>query len=178
MGPPPRAVERQLWQLLHAHHVDALAPAEPASRDVERLAAVYDGTLFTEAAGYRGPGVGRPPAVVALGAYGALGAPTPDTLARVDAMVGAVAPRPELFLYAIDETCASPRAGEWKRAFAAHPPPRPVAVAQTCDDPPDRQAVDIAMLSATASRAGPPRRRAPSGRRAFIYNGMLPAPAR
>ena len=173
LGPAGGAIERQLWQLLHAHHIDALAPLTRVA-DVERLTAVYDGTLFTEAAGYRGPGVGRPPAVVALGSYGTLGAPTPDTLARVDAMIARMPPGPELFLYAIDESCKSPRGGEWKRAFAGHPTPRPVPVAQTCDGPPDRQAVDIAMLSAISFARGTTAAARASGRRAFIYNGMLP----
>jgi hypothetical protein len=173
MGAAAGAIERQLWQLLHAHHVDALAPLTGAA-EVERLASVYDGTLFTAAAGYRGPGVGRLPAVVALGAYGTLGAPSPEALARVDAMVARLPPGPELFLYAIDESCQSPRAGDWKRALAGHPPPRPVAVGQTCDDPPDRQAADIVMLSAGNFPRGVTAAARASGRRAFIYNGVLP----
>ena len=167
------AVERQLWQLLHAHHVDALAPLTRL-QDVERLAAAYDGSLFTDGPGYHGPGIGRPPAVVALGAYGTLGAPSADTLARVDAMVTRMPPGPELVLYAIDESCKSPRAADWKGAFADHPPPRPVAVAQTCADPPDRQAGDIAMLPADSFARGTPAGARAAGRRAFIYNGMLP----
>jgi len=168
------AIERQLWQVLHAHHIDALAPLLEAS-DVERLAKVYDGTLFTEAAGYLGPGAGLPPAVVALGTYGDLGEPTPGVLARVDAMVTRLPAGLDLFLYAIDESCKSPRAGDWQRALADHPPPRPLAVAQTCDDPPAEQSVDIAMLSAGGfTRATPAEARA-AGRRAFIYNGILPA---
>jgi len=168
------AVERQLWQLLHAHHIDALAPLLEVA-DVDRLSKVYDGTLFSEAAGYRGPGAGQPPAVVALGTYGDLGEPTPAVLARVDAMVARLPAGLDTFLYAIDESCKSPRAGDWKRALAGHPPPRPLAVAQTCDDPPAQQDVDVAMLSAGGfTRATPAEARA-AGRRAFIYNGILPA---
>ena len=174
MGAGGPAVERQLWQLLHAHHADAIAELLCAA-DVERLAPVWNGTLFTGAAGYHGPGAGRPPAIVALGAYGQLHEPKPDTLARVDAMVTRLPAGPELFLYAIDETCSSPRAAEWQRALAAHPPPRAVAVAQTCDDPPARQSVDIAMLAGGNgfTRATPREARA-AGKRAFIYNGRLP----
>ena len=168
------AVERQLWQLLHAHHIDALAPLLEVA-DVDRLSKVYDGTLFSEAAGYRGPGAGQPPAVVALGTYGDLGEPTPAVLARVDAMVARLPAGLDTFLYAIDESCKSPRAGDWKRALAGHPPPRPLAVAQTCDDPPARQSVDIAMLAGGNgfTRATPREARA-AGKRAFIYNGRLP----
>ena len=173
MGGDGAAVERRLWQLLHAHHVDALAPLTGVA-DVERLAPAYDGSLFSEGLGYRGAGLGRPPAVVALGAYGQLGAPSPDVLARVDAMVARLPRGPEIFLYAIDESCASPRAGDWQRALAAHAPPRPVAVAQTCDDPPARQAVDIAMLSAFSFGRGTTGEARGAGRRAFIYNGVMP----
>jgi len=173
LGSGGPAAERQLWQLLHAHHVDALAPLSD-SDDVVRLARAYNGTLFSDAAGYLGPGAGRSPAVVAMGAYGALGAPSPAALARVDRMVRHLPAGPEVFLYANDEQCASTRAGDWQRALAAHPPGRPVAVAQTCDDPPARQAVDIAMLSAAKfARATTTDARA-AGRRAFIYNGILP----
>jgi hypothetical protein len=166
-------VERQLWQLLHAHHIDALAPlTQPA--DVERLSVASDGSLFSDALAYHGPGAGRAPAIVALGPYGTLGAPTPEVLARVDAMVNRLPVGPEPFLYAIDETCTSSRAADWQHALAAHPPPRPLPVAQTCDDPPARQAVDIAMLSAGSfNRATTIEARA-AGRRAFIYNGVLP----
>jgi hypothetical protein len=174
MGGDSAAAERQLWQLLHEHHIDALAPLGSAA-DVDRLARVWNGTLFTEAADYHGPGAGRPPAVVALGAYGMLGDPKPDALARVDAMVSRLPAGPELFLYAVDEKCSSPRAGDWQRAFASHPPPRPVAVAQTCNDPIARQPVGIAMFSAGGGfrRATPLEARA-AGKRAFIYNGGLP----
>jgi len=173
MGGDGLAVERQLWQLLHAHHIDGLAELLRVA-NVDRLAAVYDGTLFTEAAGYHGPGVGLAPAVVALGSYGQLGAPTPDSMARADAMLARLPVGPEIFLYAIDEHCQSPRAGDWRRALAAHPPSRPLPVAQTCDDPPAQQPVDIAMLSAFKfARATTDDARA-TGRRAFIYNGVLP----
>ena len=63
-GPP---AERQLWQLLHRHHVDALGSlASPA--DADRLRPALDGSLFTPAEGYTGPGEGVAPAAVALGA--------------------------------------------------------------------------------------------------------------
>lgn len=172
-GGDAAAVERQLWQLLHAHHVDALAPLARAS-DVEHLASAYDGSWFSPAAGYHGPGTGRPPAIVALGAYGMLGAPSPDSLARVDQMVGRLPVGPQLFLYAIDESCSSPRAADWRQAFAAHPPPRPVAVAQTCSDPPARQPVDIPMVLAESFARGMPADARAAGRHAFIYNGMMP----
>lgn len=168
------AVERQLWQLLHAHHLDALAPLS-RPEDVARLSSVYDGSLFGKAAGYVGPGQGVPPSVVALGSYGILGEPTPDALARVDAMAAALpAAIDDVFLYAIDEQCQSPRAAAWKAALAGRPAGARVRVGHTCDEPPERQAVDIAMLPGHAfPRAAPAAARA-AGRRAWIYNGALP----
>jgi hypothetical protein len=169
------AVERQLWQLLHAHHLDALAPLT-RPEDVARLAAAYDGSLFREAAGYAGPGEGAGPTVVALGSYGILGGPTPDALDRVDAMAAALpAAIDDVFLYAIDEQCQSPRAAEWKAALAGRAAAARVRVGHTCDQPPERQrSVDIAMLPGHAfPRAAPAAARA-AGRRAWIYNGALP----
>ena len=186
------AVERQLWRLLHAHHVDALAPLTSGA-DVRRLASAYDGSLFLDGprAGdldpYHGPGIGIPPAVVALGAYGILGDPRPDALARVDDMLAALAARPaatatatgnggpaDVFLYAIDETCGSPRAGDWKRALAGRALPRRLLVAQTCGDPPERQAVDVVLATPEAFPRGMSAAARAAGRRAWIYNGSLP----
>jgi hypothetical protein len=173
MGNGP-AVERQLWQLLHAHHLDALAPLTHAS-DITRLAAAYDGSLFQSAAGYEGPGVGVPPSVIALGAYGTLGAPTDESLARVDAMLAALPKSTDdVFLYAVDEQCKSPLAADWKRALAGRPAAARVRVGQTCDEPPARQAADVALVPAQAfGRAMPAEARA-AGRHAWIYNGALP----
>jgi hypothetical protein len=173
MGNGP-AVERQLWQLLHAHHLDALPPLTRAG-DVARLAGAYDGSLFRSAAGYEGPGVGVPPSVVALGAYGALGAPTAESLARVDAMLDALpAGVDDIFLYAVDEQCGSALAADWKRAMEGRPAAARVRVGQSCDEPPARQATDVALVPAQSfERAFPEEARA-AGRRAWIYNGQLP----
>jgi hypothetical protein len=168
------AVERQLWQLLHAHHIDALAQLNRTS-DIKRLAAAYDGSLFREAAGYGGPGVGVPPSVVAIGAYGALGGPKEESLGRVDEMSAALPSGiDDVFLYAIDEQCRSPRGAEWKEALAARPAGKRVRVGQTCDAPPETQAVDIAMLPAQTFTRGAPVAARAAGRRAWIYNGELP----
>jgi hypothetical protein len=80
----------------------------------------------------------------------------------------------DVFLYAIDEQCESPRAAAWKAALAARPAGARVRVGHTCDEPPERQSVDIAMLPGHAfPRAAPAAARA-AGRRAWIYNGALP----
>jgi hypothetical protein len=177
-------VERQLWQLLHEHHVDALAPLTAAS-DVDRLADAFTGSLFSPAAGYVGPGTQLAPAVIALGAYGQLGDPTPAATATVREMVQRLASlyrrpaladaRPDLFLYAIDEDCRSPRAGAWKSALAApSPQPWPVAVGQTCGEAPEQQAADVALVPGQLFRRAMVDTAAHHERRAWIYNGALP----
>ncbi len=190
------AAERQLWQLLHAHRLDAIAPLADAET-ATRLQDAYDGSLFRPEAGYQGAGVGVPPAVVALGTYGVLGDPSPASFARLDAVLASL-PLPalraaDLFVYAIDERCASPRAGEWRRLLAAHADaPGPggggtsrgagpavlrgvrVLVGQTCDDPPSQQNVDVALLPAAAFARTTGEEARGAGRRAWIYNGSLP----
>ena len=163
--------EPQLWQLLHAHHIDALPPLRGAS-DLARVHAALDGSLYRRP----GPGPGVGVGVMALGAYGTLGAPGEESLARVEEMLpGLPAGGAEVFLYAIDENCRSPRAGEWSRALAGRPATAGrVRVAQTCNDPIDRQPVDVALFSADSFTRGLPGAARAVGRRAWIYNGFLP----
>jgi hypothetical protein len=176
-------VERQLWQLLHEHHIDALAPLTDIDA-VDRLAAVFDGSLFSPRHGYSGPGQNRPPAVIALGAYGQLGEATPAAVERARSLAARLTtmaarasggPAPlDIFLYAIDEQCRSPRAGAWRQALAQQGLAGSIAVGQTCTDPPAEQMVDVALLpGAMFQRAMVPAARA-AGRRAWAYNGGLP----
>jgi hypothetical protein len=168
-------IERQLWQLLHAHQIDAIAPlGDPA--EARRLADAYDGTLFTAPSGYDGPGLGIPPAVAAIGAYGVLKQPSPASLDRAAAIAALLHPHvADLFVYAIDERCDSPRAGDWVHALARRPDIQGVAVAQTCGRPASRQAADIAILSPDAFGFDSAADAATAGKRAWIYNGGLPA---
>jgi hypothetical protein len=168
------AAERQLWQLLHAHHIDALAPlADPA--EARRLADAYDGSLFEARFGYDGPGRGVPPAVAALGAYGSLHDPTDASLAAVDAIAAQLRPRvADLFVYAVDEQCDSPRAADWVRALAGRTSARGVSVGQTCAREPVRQAAPIELIPAGAFGWRSGSAAAAVGKRAWIYNGHLP----
>ena len=170
-------VERQLWQLLHEHHIDALAPLLSVA-DVLRLGPALDGTLFLEGAGYHGPGAGVAPAVIALGTYGQLGDPTPEAVALVEQMVAAMPATArasaDIFQYAIDERCDSPRAADWKRALAGRPGAARVRVGHTCSEPPETQAAQVVMMSADSVRRAnlvPP---ADGGRSVWVYNGGLP----
>jgi Domain of unknown function (DUF4091) len=168
-------VERQLWQLLHAHQIDAVAPLADVE-EARRLADAYDGTLFTAARGYDGPGAALPPAVAAIGTYGALKGPSPASVDRAAAIAALLHPRvPDLFVYAIDERCDDPRAGDWVRALKARPDLRGVSVGQTCSRPASRQAADIAILTADTFGFDAGRDAAAAGKRAWIYNGVLPA---
>jgi hypothetical protein len=168
------AAERQLWQLLHAHQIDALAPLADAG-EVHRLAGAYSGALFRSAAGYQGPGIGLPPAVAAIGAYGSLRDPTPAALEVAGAIATLLRPTvADLFLYAADEQCDSPRAADWTRALAARPELRGVVVGQTCGRDPARQDAAVALIPAGAFGWRSAGSAAAAGKRAWIYNGHLP----
>jgi hypothetical protein len=175
IGDGPRA-EQQLWQLLHEHHIDALAPLLSAE-DVARLAPAYDGSLFLPASGYDGPGAGVAPAVIAFGSYGQLGDATPEAVTRVEEMAArlpAAAADADLFVYAVDEQCKSPRAADWKQALAGRAIAGRVHVGQTCGDRPETQAADMVIVPGeTISRWTPVLARA-VGKRAWAYNGGLP----
>jgi hypothetical protein len=173
MGKSDKA-ERQLWQLLHAHHIDALAQLN-RDNQIKDLRDVYDGSLFKEKAGYVGPGVGLPPSVVAFGTYGALGSPKDESIERIGDMNEAL-PKgiDDVFHYAIDENCKSTYGADWKEALAKMPAGKRVRVGQTCNWPPEKQAVDFPMIPAQSfGRAAPSAARA-LGKRAWIYNGRMP----
>ena len=177
VGAASAAVERQLWQLLHAHHVDALAPAQPRSRDVERLAAVYDGTLFTEAAGYQRPGR-RPcrPRSSRSVPTGRCARRRPDVARRASTRWSArlpAGPRPVPVCDRRDlreparrrvEAAPSPRTRRRDRSRS-----RRLATTRPASRPSTSRCYrrhKFARGTTAAARA--------SGRRAFIYNGILP----
>ncbi len=167
--------EPQLWELLHAHRIAPLHDARVPA-DVLRQRAALDGSLYSPSAGYLGPARGTGDGVLCLGAYGGLGDPSATTL---EALAGAVASlklpaRTDVFVYADDERCSSPRGSAWSAIVAASPDSdvRRVHVGWTCSDAPAGQPVDIPMLEAgdydVASAA-----RAP-GKEVWIYNGVMP----
>jgi hypothetical protein len=168
-----KAVDAAL-QMLHRHHLSAITTLATAD-DVRAERAALTGELYTPAHGYHGPGEGVATDVVVVGAYGALGDPTPAALDKARAIVdelGAlgIEDQPgtrDVFLYAIDEKCASPRAGAWRRALRASGSARlaKLRVGQTCEEPPSAQDADVAMMPAGEFRPG---------LGAWIYNGMLP----
>jgi hypothetical protein len=171
----PAGAERQLWQLLHAHGLDALVDLR-RPEDVGKVAGALDGTWFDAAAGYHGPGVGVVPAVVALGAYGALGDPEPGKRPLVVALAAAIPEAiQDVFLYAEDEDCKSPRGPGWRKLLAEGPAlPRPVLVAHSCSEPPAGQDVDLVLQVAEAFNVRDASAARDHGRRVWVYNGRLP----
>jgi len=173
LGDVPRA-ERQLWQLLHQHHVDALGTILSRG-DAERLKPALDGSLFTSELGYEGPGAAVPPAVVAVGVYGQLGEPRPEAMATLDAIAPVLPSAPaDVFVYAVDEQCDSPRGPGWRRLLQASKHAGRIGAAHTCDRDPRGQDVDIVMAPANAFVQAQAEKARAAGKRVWIYNGWMP----
>jgi hypothetical protein len=173
IGGDAGAVERQVWQVLHAHGVDALADLRGVD-DVSRLGGAFDGTWFTPAAGYAGPGAGVPVSAAAIGAYGSLGPPTAEALRTVEVVAAAVPAELGLFLYAVDETCDSPLGPAWRRALAGSRAAGRVLAAHTCHADPRRQDVDLVMMPAERFGGDAAAGARARGQRVWVYNGRLP----
>ena len=166
--------EKQLFQLLHAHHVDALGSIRN-EEDLARLEPALDGSLFTKDHGYDGPGQGVAPAAVALGAYGTLGDPDPATLARLEGFVPRIPSAvQDVFLYAIDEQCMSPRGPGWRRILSSSRTRDRVKVAHSCHDDPRGQDVDLVLMPSQSFDEAAAVDTRKTGRDVWVYNGMLP----
>jgi hypothetical protein len=174
------ATERQLWTLMHRHR---LAPihAVASAADVRKHLPALDGSLYTRAAGYDGPAEGVGDGIVAIGMYGSLGAPTPETLARVSDAADELAAhglfeKADVILYAEDEVCASPRGAAWTAALARAPDPnaRRVRVAWTCNDDPARQPVAVPIVGADAYDTRVAAAARSAGKDTWIYGGNRP----
>ncbi len=171
--------EQQLWELLHAHRVAALHDAtEPV--DVQRQRAALDGSLYMPARGYLGPAPGLGDGVLAFGAYGALGDPDEAAMSKLEALADEASDlvpsgAADVFLYAADERCSSPRARAWRQLIAASHDPavQRVRVAWTCSQDPSAQPVDVAMLAASWDPAQVKEAR-DQGKQVWEYNGELP----
>jgi hypothetical protein len=167
--------EPQLWKLLHAHRVAPLHDAKDPD-DVRRQRAALDGSLYETSAGYLGPDRGVGDGVLCLGAYGGLGEPRSTPLeALADAVATQGVPRDtEVFLYADDERCGSPRGAAWSALVhgSSDPSVRRIRVGWTCSEDPAAQPVDIPMLHAgdydvaRAARA--------ADKEVWVYNGVVP----
>ncbi|AUX21307.1 hypothetical protein SOCEGT47_017880 [Sorangium cellulosum] len=169
------AVEQQLWQLLHEHHVDGFASVRTPA-EVERLRAAIDGSLYTKEHRYRGPGAGVPPSAVALGAYGGFGDPREETLPRVEAVADLLPPTvDDVMLYAIDEQCESPRGPGWRRLIRGSRLSSRILVGHSCGEiHPLEQDVDLVLTPANRFDSAWARAAREAGKRLWVYNGALP----
>ncbi|WP_437969878.1 hypothetical protein WMF04_11530 [Sorangium sp. So ce260] len=168
------AVEQQLWQLLHEHHVDGFASVRSPA-EVERLRPAIDGSLYTRERGYLGPGQGVPPGAVALGAYGGFGDPKEETLRRVEAVAELLPPVDDVMLYAVDEQCESPRGPGWRRLVRGSRLSSRILVGHSCGEVhPQQQDVDLVLTPANRFDSVWARAAREAGKRLWVYNGALP----
>jgi hypothetical protein len=174
------ATERQLWTLLHRHR---LAPihAVASAADVRKHLPALDGSLYTKAAGYDGPAAGEGDGIAVIGMYGSLGAPTPESLAKVTDAADELARRglfekADVVLYAEDEVCTSPLGAAWTAALARAPDAnaRRVRVAWTCNDEPGRQPVAVPIIGADAYDPRVAAEARAAGKDPWIYGGNRP----
>ena len=175
------AAEPSLRALFHAHHVSAIRPVL-TERDLEGEIPYLTGEAFTSARGYAGPGEGRGEGIVALGAYGDLGAPAATKVPLVAKMSARIAKLGaseasagvEAFLYAVDEECKSPWPAEWKKLLAVNDETRSLRVGATCGEDPSAHAADIVMQ--VPEDLAPEKMRAALGRgkQVWAYNGKRP----
>ena len=168
----PDLAERDLVRMLHAHHLDALTQIT-RPEDVDRVRGALDGSWFD--GDYAGPGRGVPTSIVALGAYGTFRDPGAGPFAAVRALAPMIPQSvDDLFVYAVDESCDSPRGPRWRawlRDENLHPR---VKAGHTCERDPAEQDVDIAMIPAQAFDPETARAARAQGKAVWIYNGMLP----
>lgn len=175
------AAEQHLWRLLHRHRIQPLHGATSVA-DVERHLSALDGSAFTRANGYEGPGEGAGDGVLSLGTYGSFGEPNAAKLATVEQIADYLAGKSLLattdtFIYAIDEECSSPFGRQWKTLMGGskNPNAKRVRVGWTCSENAVEQPVDIPMMAKfdpdEANRAKA------VGKEVWIYNGHQPQTA-
>lgn len=165
-------VERSLVQLLHAHGLDAFTRVTTAA-EAARVRGAFDGSWFDPARGYRGPGAGQPAEVFILGAYGRLDDPTDPSMDAVRAILAEVPAGPALALYAVDETCDSPRGAVW-RARLDEAGLDAVRVLHTCHTLPATQPVDIVAMPGQSFDPDLAEEARARGKEVWVYNGQLP----
>ena len=173
-GSASAGVETSLARLLHAHRLDSFTRVTTAAQ-AARVRGSFSGRWFDEREGYQGPGARRPSEVFVLGAYGRLGDPTDEAMDHVHAILAEI---PEggpshIVLYAVDETCDSPRGRVWRsrldEAGLAN-----VQVLHTCHEPPAAQDVDIIAMPGQSFDPDLAQDARAIGKRVWVYNGQLP----
>ncbi|HVY45420.1 MAG TPA: glycoside hydrolase domain-containing protein [Minicystis sp.] len=174
------AAEKHLFQLYRRHHLTPMHSVYAPS-DVTRQLSALDGSLYTAANGYEGPGEGEPDGIVSIGSYGVLGAPTSSAVSNVESIADQLASHgvlgtADVFLYPIDESCGSSLGTQWKQALAASSDPhaQAVKVGWTCSQDPSSQPVDIVMVFSGEYDPGRAAAARQAGKRVWIYNGEVP----
>ncbi len=175
-----RAAERSLRHVVHAHHVSAMPERiDPESIDLDLEA--LTGALYTRAHGYRGPGQNVGEGVYAIGSYGSLGDASEQKLRVVERFVERIRERgaleqTDVFLYAVDENCESPRAKQWLKMLARSGS-RDVSqlrVGVTCEARPSRQDATLAIVPASHYDPETARDGKARGKAVWTYNGIRP----
>ncbi len=170
-------------KLIHRHGISSVFPVK-SGVDIAQFSSYFSGALFSEARGYIGVGANRPGNVIVIGIYGSMGEPNDQSITHVDEILTelehlgfrSVPGTCDIFLYAIDEQCASTRGRQWRQALDASGTERlrQLRVGHTCSDPPDRQAVDLVMMGASAYSPAHALRGRRARKQVWAYNGGLP----
>ena len=174
------AAEERLWQLYHRHRLSAMHGGKTAS-DAQGALGALDGSEFTSAHGYAGPGEGKGDGILSLGTYGGYGAPNATTLAQVTGVADWLGqhnlfPTTDVFIYAIDESCGSSYGADWKHLLAGSTDPNlgNVKVGWTCSENPASQPVDVPIVGAWGYDPAQVAKAAAAGKKVWIYNGQRP----
>ncbi len=172
--------EEHLWKLLHRHRLSAMHGAKSAG-DVAAQLGALDGSLFTAAHGYEGPGESLGDGVLTLGPYGSLGAPSASGLATVASIADALAAHglfsgTDVFVYAADESCSSSYGAQWKSLLAGSTDANVhgVQVGWTCSQNPAAQPVDVPIVFADSYDPAQVAAARAAGKHPWIYNGSRP----
>jgi hypothetical protein len=174
------AIERQLWMLYHRHRLSAMHSVNQAA-DLGAHLPALDGSLYTAANGYEGPGAGLGDGILSLGTYGSYGDPDASTLATVEAIADAVAAAKlfattDVFVYATDEDCTSPTGMAWKTLVGGSSDAnvKNVKIGWTCSKNPTTQPVDVPIVAAQAYDVTTAAAARAAGKDVWIYNGYRP----
>jgi hypothetical protein len=171
--------EKNLFLLLHRHRISPMHSVT-TTNDVTRQLSALDGSLYTAANGYEGPGEGAGDGIVSIGSYGKLGEPDATKLGVVETIADlmqqkGVLEKTDTFVYAIDEDCGSTWGATWKTLLtgSSNANVKKVRVGWTCSADATKQPVDIVMQLHTFDAAKTKTARA-AGKEVWVYNGMLP----
>ncbi len=140
-----RKAEAQLRHLLHAHHVAAYRPVLTLA-DLEADAPYLSGAAYSEASGYKGPGMGRPEGLEVIAAYGTLGAPDAARMPLVEALAKRAAELKVLEQTYFDAGEEGPWPGGWRQLFDANPSTKPLKIWAACHSDPRRLDADAIIF--------------------------------